>query len=101
MAIVEHLDELEDRLARIGSRHQRFAVDELEFQHSEPALRDDVIPALLRARQTLSDLVAGEQPPEVNRGVLEPTVAVENQSRAGPRAATAIRSASQTSSARM
>ena len=46
LAVVEDLDELEDRVAGVGSCWPGLAVDEFLLERREPALTHGVVPAL-------------------------------------------------------
>jgi hypothetical protein len=72
LAVVEHLDELEDGLTSLGPGGPGVTVDQLVLQGGEPAFTDRVVPALRRPREALSDVICLEQLGEMLRGVLPP-----------------------------
>src|SRR5262245_40203210 len=85
LAVVEDLDEVEDRRPCLLAGRPGEAVDELDLEGGEEALGDGVIPAGARPAEALGDAVAGEEPGVVGGGVLAAAIGVVDQ--AGRRAA--------------
>ena len=61
LAVVEHLDELEDGPLSRGPCRPSLAVDQLFFQGGEPALGHRVVPALAGPRERLDDVVVAQE----------------------------------------
>ena len=82
--VVEHLDELEDRVKGLRTGWPCDQVNELGFQRCEETLGDGVVPALARSGQRRAYAVGLGQLDELARRVLRAAVGVQYQPGSGP-----------------
>src|SRR5258706_6031847 len=79
LSIVEDLDVLEDRVARLCARDEIGVEDEVVLQRREEALSDGVVPAIALATHALHDAVLFERAAIVGARVLAAAIGVVHE----------------------